>query len=53
MSGWAWNKELEEEAIELHLGDACCKSFENFQEEQEDERSLRAYCVIDPSPNLD
>ncbi len=52
MSGWAWNKELEEEAIELHLGAACCKSFENFQEEQEDERSWRAYCVIDPSLGL-
>jgi hypothetical protein len=40
--GHVWvgmKQELEEEAIELHLGAACCKSFENFHEEQEDERS--------------
>ncbi len=29
--GWAWNEKLIEEAMELHPGDACCKSFKNFR----------------------
>lgn len=31
LCGWAWNEKLQEEAMVLHLGDACCKSFKNFR----------------------
>jgi hypothetical protein len=31
LCGWAWNEKLQEEALVLHLGDACCKSFKNFR----------------------
>jgi len=31
LCGWAWNEKLQEESMELHLGDGCCKSFKNFR----------------------
>ncbi len=31
LCGWAWNEKLQQESMELHLGDACCKSFKNFR----------------------
>lgn len=53
LCGWTWNEKLQEEAMELHLGDACCKSFENFRKNKNMKGVKRAYHVFDPSFNLD